>query len=88
MKDKKDLKSVKIFWHYLLIFTIPELNYCIEYDGRQHFEPVFDFGGDYRFEKIKKHDEIKNIYCLEHNIKLLRISYKDNIENKLKGYII
>lgn len=34
------------------------------------------------FNIIKKHDKIKNIYCLKNNIRLLRIPYWefDNIE--------
>ena len=36
---------------------------CIEYDGRQHYQPVKDFGGETEFEKIKLRDNIKNEYC-------------------------
>ncbi len=67
----------------------------IEYDGKQHFEPV-NFGGisDERakenFEKIKLHDQIKNDYCKQNNIPLLRIPYWefDNIEEILKNELI
>lgn len=55
---------------------------CIEYDGRQHIEPV-NFGGcddntavD-AFNQTQKHDKIKTEYCKKNNIKLIRISYKD-----------
>ena len=34
---------------------------CIECGGNQHFEMVEFFGGQKRFEDIKKNDEIKNI---------------------------
>ena len=30
-------------------------------------------------------DEIKNLYCKEHNISLIRIKYNENIYNKLKN---
>jgi predicted RNA-binding Zn-ribbon protein involved in translation (DUF1610 family)/very-short-patch-repair endonuclease len=60
-------------------FYLPEYNLCIEFDGRQHFEPVFDFNNGNWFELTKKHDKIKNEYCENKNIKLLRVSYKDDI---------
>nr|DAU16926.1 MAG TPA: restriction enzyme [Caudoviricetes sp.] len=64
-------------------FYLPDYNLCIEYDGVQHFEIVKHFGGfdDFITRKIK--DTIKNVYCNENNIKLIRIPYWDfdNIEN-------
>jgi hypothetical protein len=59
-------------------FYLPELNTCIEFNGRQHYEPVSDFGGDIEFEKIKIRDSIKNIYCLNNNINLIIIKYTDD----------
>ena len=72
-------------------FYIPNYNLCIEYDGIGHFEPT-NFNGidDERakkgFEKQKLHDQIKDKYCENNNINLLRIPYwkKDNIEKILK----
>lgn len=63
----------------------------IEYDGQQHFETV-NFGGISESRALKnfkttlKHDEMKNQYCKNKNIKLLRIPYWefDNIETILK----
>lgn len=50
---------------------------CIEYDGIQHFEPLF---GEIEFEETIKRDKIKSGYCEKNNIKLLRINYT-NFEN-------
>ena len=63
-------------------------NYIIEFDGQQHFFPV-DFSGKNpekakeNFEINKIRDNIKNEYCKENNINLLRIPYTkfENIEN-------
>ena len=57
---------------------------CIEYDGEQHFMPIKWFGGDEGLENIKIRDGIKNKFCQDNNIKLLRISYKEDVELKLK----
>lgn len=70
---------------YKFDFYIPEYNMCIEFDGIQHFEPVRRFGGYDSFIKIQNRDKLKNEYCLDNNIKMVRISYKeiDNIDNIL-----
>jgi hypothetical protein len=57
-------------------FYLPSQNIIIEYDGRQHFEPVEAFGGMDGFEATQLTDQIKNEYCKNNNIKLIRISYK------------
>lgn len=57
-------------------FYIPERNLCIEYDGQHHFNVVSKYGGDIFLEKVKKHDKIKDDWCLKNNIKLIRISYR------------
>lgn len=70
-------------------FYLPDYNICIEYDGRQHFEPI-DFAGNgnesafSQFVITQRHDEIKNIYCQFHNIRLLRIPYFKNVDEELK----
>ncbi len=60
-------------------FYLPDYNSCIEYDGKQHFEPVDLFGGIDEFIVRKKHDEIKDLYCNKNGIRLCRISYRDDI---------
>ena len=55
----------------------------IEYDGQQHFQPVEYFGGEEAFIRRTMNDNLKNIYCNNNNIPLIRIAYYDNIENKL-----
>jgi hypothetical protein len=58
-------------------FYLPEYNTCLEFDGRQHFEPIEYFGGEDSFNLVKKGDNVKNLYCLDNNIKMIRISYED-----------
>ena len=55
-------------------FYLPDFNICIEYDGRQHFEKVFN---DQDFEKTKINDQIKTNFCYNNDIKLIRIPYWD-----------
>lgn len=50
------------------------LNVCIELDGKQHFE-AGHFFGEKEYEEQKIRDKIKNKYCKDNNIKLIRIPY-------------
>lgn len=67
-------------------FYIPEYNTFIEYNGIQHYEyvPYFHSGGIIDFEKQQQRDSYIEQYCKEKNIKLLQISYQDNIFNVLE----
>ena len=67
---------------YRFDFYLPQYNLFIEYDGRQHYSPRFYIGvykseelGIEKFNKQKLRDEIKNKYCSDNNINLLRIPY-------------
>ena len=69
-------------------FYLPKLNTCIEYDGEQHYRMV-TFGCkdldlcNKHFERTQKHDKMKNKYCEDNGIRLIRISYDENVEEKL-----
>lgn len=65
---------------YRFDFYLPKYNLFIEYDGQQHFYPIKYYGDDEEknlesFKKAKERDEIKNNYCKENKIDLLRIPY-------------
>ena len=67
---------------------LSELNLCIEYDGEQHFKATKFFGGVESLKKTQKRDTIKNKYCRDQKINLLRIKYNQDpiveIENIIK----
>lgn len=52
-----------------------EDKYLIEFDGEQHTNPVQHFGGYDAFLLRQKHDKIKNQYCIDNHIPLIRIPY-------------
>ncbi len=76
-------------------FYLSQYNMCVEYDGEQHFKPC-GFGEKdaskviEKFNMVQKRDEIKNQYCKDNNIKLIRIPYYefDNIENIINEQIL
>lgn len=67
-------------------FSLKDINgnliSLIEFQGAQHFKPV-NFGGIgddvalENFEQVKFRDKIKKKYCVDNNIPLLEITYKD-----------
>jgi predicted nucleic acid-binding Zn-ribbon protein len=56
-------------------FYLPDHNTCIECDGIQHFQyqPGLQ-GSEEDFKRQQEHDGRKNRFCLEHNIKLIRLT--------------
>ena len=56
-------------------FYLPKYRMIIEFDGKQHYEPVEHFGGVEAYERLKLNDKIKNDYCEENFIDLIRIRY-------------
>ena len=60
-------------------FYLPKRKVAIEYDGKQHFEPMnyakTEEENQHLFELGVHRDEIKNQYCKDNNIKMIRIPY-------------
>lgn len=56
-------------------FYIPSQNIIIEYNGRQHYEPVDKFGGEDVFEEQKIRDSVLRQHCQHNSIKLIEIPY-------------
>ena len=84
-KTFKNCRNIKVL---PFDFYLPKHNILIEYDGEQHFKPK-NFGGilykdaneRYNIQKIR--DDIKNDFVKKENIKLIRISYIENIVENL-----
>lgn len=61
---------------------------AIEYQGKQHFEPVEFFGGEEAFKETVKRDQEKKIKSKENNVKLIYFNYweptnKETVLDKL-----
>lgn len=65
-------------------FFLPKLNICIEYNGIQHYEAISRFGGKEGLKYQMNNDKIKYEFCKKNKIKLLIITNKDNIFEKIK----
>ena len=58
------------------IFNQDSLIYLIEYDGQQHFNTNHNWSKE-QFQVTRKNDLLKNKYCFENNIPLIRIPYDE-----------
>jgi hypothetical protein len=64
-------------------FFLPDQNICIEYNGKQHYQPINYFGGENNFKKQINRDYIKKQYCKKKHIGLIAIKYTENINQVL-----
>lgn len=104
IKGYLQLHKIRYYYGYLIPglkakrelhfdFWIPQYKVAIEYDGQQHFRAT-DFAGrgkewaKRQFEKVQKHDQMKNVYCKEHGIKLIRIPYTLSVNQVLGKELI
>ena len=71
------------------VFKNNKLFCLIEYDGSQHFMYKKGFHPSrVTFMLQKKYDRLKDTYCNQHNIRLIRISYKvKDVEKYLKEHL-
>lgn len=84
-KKFKDCKNIRPL---PFDFYLPKYNKAIEYDGKQHFVPIEHYGGVEAYKQRIKNDEIKNKYCKDKGIDLLRIPYTvTNIEEELNNFL-
>ncbi|MEM5592773.1 zinc-ribbon domain-containing protein [Niallia circulans] len=62
-----------------------ELLFLIEYDGEFHYRKFYE---EQNYETLLTHDNLKNEYCKNNNIRLLRIPYWDfdNIETLINEF--
>lgn len=74
--DLKSKQGSHYFFDFGIIDSYGKLLYLIEYDGIQHFDKNHQFGNkEETLKNIQERDKIKNNYCLEHKIPLIRIPY-------------
>lgn len=73
----KDLFSSRSNRRLRFDFYLPDYATIIEYDGVQHFE-VIGWNTKEKLEQIQEYDAIKNKYCKEHNLRMIRIPYTDH----------
>ena len=54
-----------------------KIDFIIEYQGKQHYEPSSKFGGKRGFYQQQYNDNQKRRFCALHDFKLIEIPYTD-----------
>lgn len=83
-------KNPKTDRHLKFDFYLPNYNICIEYDGECHYEPWrLCSDADLKLKEMKQRDKIKDDYCKNKGISLLRIPYFElkNIDKIISSYL-
>ena len=77
VKNNIDYISQYIIYNKLRADFYIDNKYIIEFDGVQHFRYYNNNGWNNKknFEKTRERDLIKNKYCFDNNIPLIRIPY-------------
>ena len=88
-KTFEDCKRINLL---LFDFYLPDLNICIEFDGEHHTRAMKHRGGIENLKLVQERDRIKNEYCKNNNIHLIRINdgwhiNKEYVEDILKKEI-
>ena len=73
----KDCKNIRPLPFDFAIFENGIIKCLIEYDGSQHYSPKFNCSKK-EFYRIRHNDNIKNEFCKNNNITLIRIKYVRN----------
>ena len=60
-------------------FYLPKQNLCIEYDGELHFHPSKRKDANKYLKSIQERDLIKNAFCEDSGIELLRIKFDQKL---------
>jgi hypothetical protein len=74
-------------------FFLPDSNTLIEFDGEQHFKPVNWFNqltqeeAEDAFLSQQERDQLKTQFAIDNQLNLFRISYLENVEQKLNSIL-
>lgn len=91
LKLKSECPGLKIISQYSpdwlgrqrIDIYIEDVRLAIEYNGKQHYEPIVFFGGEKGLEINQKRDKIKRKRCIENNVQLIEIRYNEDINDSI-----
>lgn len=85
----EDLKKVRHLRFDFMVESVTGELILIEFDGEQHYKEKETWGGKEALEEVKENDRIKDEYCKNNNIPLVRIPYWElsTIEKVIKNII-
>lgn len=80
-------KGRRLKFDFAIFDKRQKLLFLLEYQGIQHYIPRPEFKDDFGKLQREVTDKRKKNYCLEHNLQLEEITYKQDIEVALKEFL-
>ncbi len=75
--DLKSPKGVPLRFDFVIFDDDGNIDFIIEYQGKQHYEPTAKFGGKKGFYQQQYNDQQKRRFCALHDFKLIEIPYTE-----------
>lgn len=75
--DLKSPKGVPLRFDFVVFDDDGNIDFIIEYQGKQHYEPTPKFGGKRGFYQQQYNDQQKRRFCALHDFKLIEIPYTE-----------
>lgn len=79
--DLKSPNGKPLRFDFVIFDDDDKIDFIIEYQGKQHYEPSQKFGGKKGFYQQQYNDNLKRRFCALHELKLIEIPFTD--EHKL-----
>jgi len=85
LRDEEVVHQASPEWlgHQRIDIYVPSLGIAIEYQGRQHYEPVAFFGGEEAFAANRVRDQRKAELCEQHGVRMIYFRYDEEITRDL-----
>ena len=75
--DLKSSSGRPLRFDFVVFDDDGHIDFIIEYQGRQHYEPSSKFGGKKAFYQQQFNDNKKRRFCALHDFKLIEIPYTE-----------
>lgn len=83
INDCRSRKNRKLPFDFAIFGDNNQIKFLLQFQGQQHFKNTFR-SHKQKYDEYIAHDIVKRKYCRQHNILLYQITYKQNLEEKLK----
>ncbi len=75
--DLKSTRGIPLRFDFVVFDDDGAIDFIIEYQGKQHYEPSAKFGGKRGFYQQQYNDTQKRRFCALHDFKLIEIPYTE-----------
>lgn len=76
-RDLCSTSGRRLRFDFAVFDSCGHLDFLIEFQGRQHYEPVGRFGGVRGFQRQRYNDSAKRAYCVKMGLPLVLVPYWD-----------